>query len=286
MGGDGGSIPRREELVRSKQRPERADRRAANEARWRHCSLNQEILRQPIVSCRLGRLYNKESVITKLLDKSKAPTTADHIKRLKDVRELNLTVNRSITEQSDPLQEGSGAFYCPVTGLEMCGTHAFVYLWSCGCVFSKKAIDTVHDSLCMLCGKPFTSDDVILINPQTEEELAAAHQRLLKYQSSTSHKAKKRSAGESHVASCSHSKQDGCSTAEVEVKSKKDKTAEDDSSSGDQTGPPDSEVKKPHKSIQEDPNASTVYKSLFNTCEEAKRQPKAAWVTYNPLYFR
>ncbi|TPP67746.1 Protein RTF2 protein [Fasciola gigantica] len=39
-------------------------------------------------------------------------------------------------------------------------------------------------------------------------------------------------------------------------------------------------------SIQENPNVSSVYKSLFNTSEEAKRQPKSHWVTFNPLYFR
>jgi hypothetical protein len=42
---------------------------------------------------------------------------------------------------------------------------------------------------------------------------------------------------------------------------------------------------KKFKSIQEDPNASDVYKSLFNTSEKAKNQTKAHWVTYNPLFF-
>jgi Cdc6-like AAA superfamily ATPase len=39
------------------------------------------------------------------------------------------------------------------------------------------------------------------------------------------------------------------------------------------------------KSVQEDPNASEVYKSLFNTCDKAKNQQKAHWVTFNPQYF-
>ena len=38
------------------------------------------------------------------------------------------------------------------------------------------------------------------------------------------------------------------------------------------------------KSIQDDPDASDAYKSLFNTCEKAKNQQKAHWTTYNPLY--
>ncbi|KAF8569355.1 hypothetical protein P879_09437 [Paragonimus westermani] len=178
MGGDGGSIPRRVELVKSKKKPEQANRRAANVALWRHCALSQDRLRVPIVSCRLGRLYNKESVINKMLTRSKVHTTADHIKKLKDVRELRLTVNTSHTDNSDPLNDATGEFYCPITGLEMSGVHAFVYFWTCGCVFSKKALDVATDSRCMQCGTPFTPDDIILINPQTEEEIAAAQKRL------------------------------------------------------------------------------------------------------------
>ena len=39
------------------------------------------------------------------------------------------------------------------------------------------------------------------------------------------------------------------------------------------------------KSIQDDPNASEVFKSLFNSCPKAKNQQKAHWVTFNPQYF-
>ena len=43
--------------------------------------------------------------------------------------------------------------------------------------------------------------------------------------------------------------------------------------------------KKPTTSLQEDTNVSDVYKSIFNTCEKAKNQQKAHWVTFNPQYF-
>lgn len=39
-------------------------------------------------------------------------------------------------------------------------------------------------------------------------------------------------------------------------------------------------------SIQENPNLSKTYKSLFTTSEEAKNQVKPHWITFNPLYFR
>ena len=35
-------------------------------------------------------------------------------------------------------------------------------------------------------------------------------------------------------------------------------------------------------SIQSDPKASAAYKSLFTSCDKAKQQAKAHWVTYNP----
>ena len=47
----------------------------------------------------------------------------------------------------------------------------------------------------------------------------------------------------------------------------------------------DSRPAKSCKTIQDDPKASTVYKSLFNTCDKAKRQTQGHWVTYNPQYF-
>ncbi|KAA3679535.1 uncharacterized protein DEA37_0006152 [Paragonimus westermani] len=243
MGGDGGSIPRRVELVKSKKKPEQANRRAANVALWRYCALSQDRLRVPIVSCRLGRLYNKESVINKMLTRSKVHTTADHIRKLKDVRELRLTVNTSHTDNSDPLNDATGEFYCPITGLEMSGVHAFVYFWTCGCVFSKKALEVATDSRCMQAKKRPAASTTTHMKPST--------------------------------------------SADGMLEQPEPKEAKVDS---DVDGPPNPytpvEQSKMAKSIQDDPKATSVYKSLFTTSEEAKRQPKAHWVTYNPLYFR
>ncbi|OAF65730.1 hypothetical protein A3Q56_06546 [Intoshia linei] len=40
-----------------------------------------------------------------------------------------------------------------------------------------------------------------------------------------------------------------------------------------------------YKTLQENPSLSTSYKSLFNTCEKAKKQPKPNWVTNDPGYY-
>ncbi len=56
---------------------------------WQHCHLTQEPLSRPVVACQLGRLYNKEAVIRKLLDRKSGtaedngPDGVEHIKSLK-----------------------------------------------------------------------------------------------------------------------------------------------------------------------------------------------------------
>lgn len=96
-----------------------------------------------IHSFKTWRLYNKESVINKLLSKSNGDGFSDHIKKLRDVKELRLSSTSSDNQEPQ-------VFYCPVTGLEMSGIYPFVYLWSCGCVFSRKALTEVSSNLCML----------------------------------------------------------------------------------------------------------------------------------------
>jgi len=51
--------------------------------RWRNCQLTQESLRSPIVACGMGLLYNKESVLQHLVNKTPFPEASAHIKSLK-----------------------------------------------------------------------------------------------------------------------------------------------------------------------------------------------------------
>uniref|UniRef100_A0A0X3Q048 Replication termination factor 2 n=1 Tax=Schistocephalus solidus TaxID=70667 RepID=A0A0X3Q048_SCHSO len=274
MGGDGGSIPRRVELVRNKREQEKAEKSALNAARWKHCALSEQPLRQPIVACKLGRLYNKEAIIEKLLDSTKfSSKAADHIKRLKDVRELKLTPDTSENQSpagTIPSAEGkSEKFCCPIMNIEMNGSYPFVFSWVCGCVVSKRAFDAVKDSACLLCSKKYEPKDIILLNPESEEDQMIAMYRLRTSKESnkkpTSSKIQIKTsdsvAGEKRTAESSHP---------VPVKKEKKE-----------------DLSNHHNgSIQDDPNASSVYKSLFTTSKEALNQPKAHWVTFNPLYFR
>lgn len=101
MGCDGGTIPRRDELVRLKKKPEQKDKDAERQFRWLHCALTQQRLQQPIVMCGLGRLYSKQNVVEHLLEKEKMPESAEHVKSLRDIKNLNLTPNPTYNKNDD-----------------------------------------------------------------------------------------------------------------------------------------------------------------------------------------
>lgn len=170
MGCDGGTIPRRDELVKLKKKPEQVwfpfnridlynllislhfsdnktqkDKESERQYRWKHCALTQLRLQIPIVTCALGRLYSKQSVVEALLEKEKMPETCRHIKTLKDIKNLKFTPNPAYDESKDGQ---SSPFICALSGLEMSGLFRFIALWTCGCVFSERALKAIKDKSC------------------------------------------------------------------------------------------------------------------------------------------
>lgn len=129
---------------------------------WAFCALSKQPLRQPVVSCPLGKLYNKEAVISYLLNPPSATEhspfgsdgllVASHIRSLKDVTTLRLTPNPSLDESNEAETEatthGGGTseqmraspFVCPISLREMNGSIKFVYRKPCGCVISEVAL--------------------------------------------------------------------------------------------------------------------------------------------------
>ncbi|KNZ76140.1 UPF0549 like protein [Termitomyces sp. J132] len=176
MGNDGGSIPDRRDLVKSKPKAEQADKANQTRARWFFCALSKA--KEPVVSCALGKLYNKDSIIEYLLDKSAygdGETICGHIRSLKDIKKLNLAPNSSRAPAPDGSERPQ--FICPLTLREMNGLIPFVYVSSCGCVFSQAGLKTVTQtsddelSLCPQCGKKYSSStDILQLNPSPEEE--------------------------------------------------------------------------------------------------------------------
>ncbi|BGO92647.1 hypothetical protein NBRC10512_008177 [Rhodotorula toruloides] len=154
MGNDGGSIPKRVDLVKSKQKRVREDDKDRVRQLWAFCALSKQPLRQPVVSCPYGRLYNKEAIISYLLNPPTASDTstpfgsdgqlvAGHIRSLKDVTTLRLTPNPALEGEEDETRAGDNPpaqFVCPISLREMNGSVRFVYRKLCGCVMSEAAL--------------------------------------------------------------------------------------------------------------------------------------------------
>ncbi|GLB36825.1 putative DUF602-domain-containing protein [Lyophyllum shimeji] len=191
MGNDGGSIPDRRDLVKSKPKAEQADKANQTRARWFYCALSKRKLQDPIVSCALGKLYNKDSIIEYLLDKSAygdGEKICGHIRSLKDVKKLNLTPNPARTPESADATSERAQFVCSLTQKEMNGHQPFVYIATCGCVFSQAGLKTVTGGatakekeaesepnldLCPQCATKYSpTDDVLLLNPGPDDESA------------------------------------------------------------------------------------------------------------------
>uniref|UniRef100_A0A3Q3VWI9 Replication termination factor 2 n=1 Tax=Mola mola TaxID=94237 RepID=A0A3Q3VWI9_MOLML len=183
MGCDGGTIPKRHELVKGPKKVEKVDKNAEMVAKWKYCALSQEKLRRPIVSCEMGRLYNKDAIIEYLLDKSAERPNAEAVAHIRGIRvcycrlhfcELNLTDNpewegERRNAKGDRYEDHCGMFICPVVGLEMNGKHRFCYLQTCGCVFSERAMKEVKTEICHKCGDPFKDEDIVVLNGTKEE---------------------------------------------------------------------------------------------------------------------
>ena len=104
MGNDGGSIPKRRELVKEAAKAPTAaqikeTRAESQEHAWNHCALSSKPLAAPVVSDCLGTLYNKDSVLEFLLaeegsaEKVKGKEVlGGRVKGLKDVVEVKFEV--------------------------------------------------------------------------------------------------------------------------------------------------------------------------------------------------
>lgn len=269
--------------MRTKKKKEEKDKKAEVAARWKYCAISSNKLVKPIVSCELGRLYNKTAILEFLLNKE-APNSSlvSHIRNLKDVVTLNLSAKQGYQEKDSAgdqeSDEQDSKYVCPIVGLEMNGMYKFFYARACGCVVSERALKEVKTDACLVCNKPLADGDLIVING-TEEEVEELKTRMLARRSKAKEDKKKKRKLEGD---------------EKEKNPRKElKTTESSSSSSHV--PVSSNVKtssmsvlqeKASKgySVSKDPSASETYKSLFTTHESAKNRPKAHWVTFNPCY--
>lgn len=171
MGNDGGSIPKRRELVKEAAKAlnttqAKEQLTEQQEYHWSTCPLSRRPLAAPVVGDAAGIIYNKDAVIEFLLkedgrEKEEAGKVADvkregefaelgcagdRLKGLKDVVEVKFEAGK------EEKKEGSGrseVWVCPITGRELGPGAKAVYIVPCGHAFAGSVIKEVEGSVCL-----------------------------------------------------------------------------------------------------------------------------------------
>lgn len=171
MGNDGGSIPKRRELVKeaakaltTSQAKEQLTEQ--QEYHWSTCPLSRKPLAAPVVGDAAGTLYNKDAVIEFLLaedgrEKEEAGKVADmkrdgefaelgcagdRLKGLKDVVEVKFEMGQERTTEASGRRE---TWMCPITGRELGPGAKAVYIVPCGHAFAGSVVKEVAGSVCL-----------------------------------------------------------------------------------------------------------------------------------------
>ncbi|EFX00092.1 duf602 domain containing protein [Grosmannia clavigera kw1407] len=198
MGNDGGSIPKRRELVKSAARlPTVSELKAtALEAlthAWQTDPISGNALDlDAVVSDWRGRLFNYETVLEGLLPSAAAAnghaaeteedgeSPADGILTvaavgIRSVRDIVRLQCHRVSKLQDSLWQ------CPVTLKELGSNTKAVYIVPCGHVFAEAAVDKIlPDKLCPECSLEFAEENVIPILPIDDAELERLRKRMEK----------------------------------------------------------------------------------------------------------
>ena len=175
MGNDGGSIPKRRELVKDAARAKTISELKATVLEsqghaWTHCALSGDRLdADTLVSDWRGRLYNYESVLKGLMPAdgpSPDVTPASMgIKSLRDIARLKVS------------KEGK-KWVCPLSMKELGPATKAVYLVPCGHVFADIAMKEVQEEICPECSEAFEQENVITILPTVETDVQRLEKRM------------------------------------------------------------------------------------------------------------
>ena len=242
MGNDGGSIPKRRELVKSAARTPTVSELKATALEslghaWAHDALTSQPLEmESAVSDWRGRLYNYETILENLLprdgddskeDSTTAPSAsngesqeltfaATGIKSLRDVVKLKFK------RYSPPGEKGKEIWACPISQKELGPATKTVYLVPCGHVFAEVGIRTIQENACPECSEPFSQDNVIDLlptDPADIEKLTERRDSLIA--KGLAHSLKKdKSGGKNNKRKAGHLKSDA-------AQSKKSESTED-----------------------------------------------------------
>ncbi|KAM0265394.1 hypothetical protein ACHAQJ_000236 [Trichoderma viride] len=174
MGNDGGSIPKRRELVKNAARAPTISELKATALEslahaWAHCALSDAPLDlDSVVSDWRGRLYNYEAILQGLMpsdDPNEVTPAALGIRSLRDVAKLKFS-------------KKGDKWACPISMKEMGPTTKSVYLVPCGHAFAEMAITEIKEETCPECGEAFTQENVIAILPTAEKDIDRLQKRI------------------------------------------------------------------------------------------------------------
>ncbi|CAI5729815.1 unnamed protein product [Peronospora destructor] len=268
MGNDGGVIAVKRKFMRHanvKARGEKVDQEVQRLEKARTCAMSLQPLRELVVACRLGNLFNKQTVLEHLLAKS-VPERFQHITSLKDVATCRVTYGR----EKEPL------WCCPITMVEFNGKQPFVVLFKCGCVLSERALKAVNTSECLVCGNPFQEQDVVTL--LLEEEQYKENQKKLLEQKMEEKRVKKR------MKSSNEEKKDGKHEQKKAKKEKKSKRkAEQLGDSGDTKLV--KIVKDAGESISRAKEKSQVFASIFSKDKKERRNANDLLMTIGGMRY-
>ena len=186
MGNDGGSIPKRRELVKeAAKNPSASELKESQHEQqeyfWTTDPISHKPLAQPVFSDCNGRLYNKDTILEYLVEGSRKEdaesVTRGSIKSLKDVVEVKFEVDNDAAAKATG-NTGREVWTCPVTGDRLGPGSKAVYLVPCGHAFSSSAIKEVSGEKCLICETEYASNDIIPILPTSETDIARLSLRM------------------------------------------------------------------------------------------------------------
>lgn len=280
MGNDGGVIAVKRKFMRhgnTKARGEKVDQEALRVQKAQTCAISEEPLREPIVACALGNLYNKQALLEHLLAKS-MPARFRHISSLKDV----VTCNFSKQMESS---NSASLFYCPVSMLEFSGKQPFVVVPTCGCVVSERSLKEVQTKECLVCGKSTNGEAPIALF--LSDESYECKQKELLERKAQAKALKKKKKNVSKTKDETDSNEGG---GEVKKQRKLDRKRKAESQ-GQSTGgssallPPSKIVKDAASAIQKEKQKSAVFASLFSKDKSEKKSANDLLMTIGGMRY-
>jgi hypothetical protein len=261
------------------------------------CSASSKPLTQPIVVTDLGLLCNKEELLERLLTKT-MPAHLSHVASLRNFAEATLHPNPHY--KGDGFKGGQAAedaevpFLCPVAGTPLNGRLPFVFIRSSGQVVSERALKAIGGKTCPVTETPCSEEDLVNLNP-TEEDRAVLLARQEARRAAAKAKKKSKRPDGSTAAAGHSAASDATSAGVVLCPAMAERPTPGRSAAGSTAHATDAhlpkasskaaapavggatrtEVKREREweaAIKEKASSSAVYKSLFLSAEDRKRQ--------------